>query len=218
MPDPAATNPTTLAADDLQTEQPPLRRLGIYGGTFDPVHWGHLLLAESAREACDLDAVWFVPADTPPHKQGRTITEPRHRLQMLEFATTGLPRYEVSRIEIGRDGPSFTVETLGLISEQHPETELFFLMGGDSLAELPTWRQPERIAELATIVAVNRGDAPLEVPAACQSFADRIQQVTMPASGLSATDLRERARTGRSLLFRTPRSVELYIAQHKLYR
>ena len=193
------------------------KRIGLLGGTFDPVHWGHLLLAECAREACGLDEVWFVPAAAPPHKPGRAITLPRHRLQMLELATAGLPQFVVSNIEIGREGPSYTVDTLTAIHEQRPNADLHFLMGADSLKDLPTWRQPERIAELATIVAVSRGDAIAAVPTDCGPYSDRIRLVPMPACGLSATDLRERAKSGRSLLFRTPRPVELYIREHSLY-
>ena len=206
---------STGAGDGASDGDP--KRLGIYGGTFDPVHWGHLLLAETAREACELDEVWFVPSGSPPHKQGRPLTEPRHRINMLELALTGLPWFSVSRIEIGADQPTYTVDTLKRLAAMHPQSELFFLMGADSLADLPTWRQPDRIAELATIVAVNRGDSDAAIPSECDSFADRITLTQMPASGLSATDLRERAATGRSLLFRTPRAVEIYIGEHRLY-
>ena len=195
-----------------------LKRVGIYGGTFDPVHWGHLLLAEAAREACGLDEVRLVPSPSPPHKQGRPLTEPRHRINMLELAVTGLPQFTVSRIEIGRDGPAYTVDTLRQLRESEPDSELFFLMGGDSLTDLPTWHQPAEIASLATIVAVNRGDAVLAIPAACRDYADCIRTVAMPANGLSATDIRERAKQGRSILFRTPRAVEIYLTEHKLYR
>ena len=215
---PARSSRAEPAPVNEQTKVQPLRRLGIYGGTFDPVHWGHLLLAESAREQLDLDAVWFVPADRPVHKQEATISEPRHRIQMLEFATTGLPRFDVSRVEIGKDAPAYTVDTLARLSSEHPDVELFFLIGGDSLSDLPTWKDPERIVELATLVAFNRGDTRLVVPDESAGYADRIVQLSMPACGLSATDLRHRAKTGQSLLFRTPRSVELYIQQHKLYR
>ena len=216
------------AATDADEATRP-RRVGVFGGTFDPVHWGHLWLAEAAREACRLDEVRLVPAASPPHKQGAVITQPRHRLQMLELATAGLPMFTIDRREIGREGPSFTVDTLGELADElshelnpngsrEPAAELFFLMGADSLADLPTWREPGRIAELATIVAVNRGDQSPAIPAACAHLADRIELVTMPACGLSATDLRQRARAGRSLLFRTPRPVELYIREHELYR
>ena len=206
------TDPTT------ETTQTKTKRVGIYGGTFDPVHWGHLLLAESAREACALDEVRLVPSPSPPHKQGRTLTEPRHRINMLELAVTGLPQFSISRVEIGREGPSYTVDTLRQLRESEPDVDLFFLMGGDSLADLPTWHQPAEIASLATIVAVNRGDAPLAIPDACRDYADRIRTVAMPASGLSATDIRNRSQQGRSVLFRTPRAVEIYLTEHKLYR
>ena len=195
-------------------------RIGIFGGTFDPVHWGHLLLAESAREQCRLDEVWFVPANRPPHKSDREITMPRHRLNMLELATTGLPSLLVSRVEIGRDGPSYTVDTLEQIAADRPEANLVLLMGQDTLHDFPTeiWRHQGRIVELAELGVVNRNDQPLIIPEGCRDFVDRILPVSMPMSGLSSSEIRSRVSEDRSILFRTPRAVELYIAEHGLYK
>jgi nicotinate-nucleotide adenylyltransferase len=197
-------------------------RLGIYGGTFDPVHYGHLLLAEQCREACGLDEIWLVPAGDPPHKQGHAISPAKSRREMLEMAVAGLPQFRVSTIEIDRPGPHYTVETLREIRRTRPGDELFLLMGRDSLLELSTWREPDQIAELATIVAVNRGRETIAMNLVRESLgeviANRVQVVSMPGVDLSASDLRERVRTGRSIRFQVPRAVEQYIVEHALYR
>lgn len=197
-------------------------RLGLFGGTFDPVHFGHLILAEQCREQCALDQVWFLPSGNPPHKTVTGVTPGRARAEMLELAVAGQPQFVVNRIELSRTGKSYTYETLEQLHEEDAERELLFLIGGDSLAELPTWRNPERIAELATIVAVNRGDRPLPEMAALrrqfgEKIASSIRQATMPGIDLSASDIRRRVRRGQSIRFMTPRPVEAYIAEHGLY-
>ncbi len=133
-------------------------RLGIFGGTFDPVHYGHLLLAESCREQLGLDQVWFLPAAVPPHKQERTLAPASARAEMLELAIGGHPAFAVCRHEIDRGGVNYTADTLSLIKAEDPTRELFFLMGADSLRDLPGWKNPARICELALPVMVCRGD------------------------------------------------------------
>ncbi|MEX0717813.1 MAG: nicotinate-nucleotide adenylyltransferase [Planctomycetaceae bacterium] len=198
-------------------------RIGLFGGTFDPVHYGHLLLAEQCREQCELDEVWFLPSGNPPHKRGEGISPGKARAEMLEFAVAGLPEFRVDRMELERAGTTFTVDTLEELHRQDASRALFFLIGADSLADLPTWREPRRVAELATIVAVNRGDRPLPDPAALaatlgESLASRIRFVTMPGIDLSSTDIRRRVRAGESIRFMMPRAVEAYIREHGLYR
>ncbi|HUE14089.1 MAG TPA: nicotinate-nucleotide adenylyltransferase [Planctomycetaceae bacterium] len=198
-------------------------RLGLFGGTFDPVHVGHLLLAERCREECRLEHVWFLPAGTPPHKAAESISPGNQRAEMLEFAISGHPQFSVNRMELARTGRSFTVDTLRQLHAEDSARELFFLIGADSLADLPLWRDPAGIAELATIVAVNRGDRPMpDLDALRGQLGDavlsRIQIVTMPGIDLSATDIRRRVRDGKSIRFMTPRACEVYIQQHGLYR
>ena len=198
-------------------------RLGIYGGSFDPVHLGHLLLAETCREECSLDRVLFLPCGQSPHKPNGAIASGQQRAEMLEFAVAGDPRFGVCRIELERNGPSFTVETLRQLRVDQPDSELFFLMGADSLADLPLWREPQAILELAIIVAVNRGQRPPPDLASLEArlgpiVRERVRLVTMPAIELSATEIRERVRSSRSLRFRVPRAVEEYIRQNGLYR
>lgn len=198
-------------------------RIGIYGGTFDPVHLGHLVLAETCREQCQLDRVIFIPAGVPPHKQGRELTAGHIRADLLEFAVAGYGEFSVDRSEIKRSGPSFTVETLRALRQAHPDDELFFLMGADSLAEFHLWREPREIATLAGLIVVNRGTQPPSspeslVPLLGRDAVDRIQFVTMPGIDISASDLRRRARDGHSLRYLVPRAVERYIIEHQVYR
>lgn len=200
-------------------------RLGIFGGTFDPVHYGHLLLAESCREQCRLDAVWFMPAAAPPHKLGRTVSDASARIEMLQLATGGHGSFAVSRIEVERGGVSFTVDTLTAVRLEQPEAELFLLMGADTLEDLPNWREPRRVLELATPAVVRRAGSPaprFEVIADLLT-AERLHlakscQVEMPLVEISSTDIRQRASAGRSIRYLTPRAVEKYIEAHGLYR
>ena len=198
-------------------------RLGIYGGSFDPIHLGHLLLAETCRETCSLDDVWFLPCANPPHKPEGSLTPGKQRVEMIELAIAGHPGFGVCRSELERSGPSFTVDTLRQLHRQYPAKELFFLMGADSLADLPLWREPQAILELAQIVAVNRGHrAPPDLDLLTKELGslvqDRIQLITMPAIDISATELRQRIQNHRSTRYRVPRAVEAYIAQQGLYR
>ena len=197
-------------------------RLGLYGGTFDPVHYGHLVLADCCREQCELDEIWFVPAGDPPHKEKSGISPGEFRAEMLEFAVAGYPEFSVDRMELKRSGKSYTVDTLQALVDEDSSRELFFLMGADSLTDLPTWREPARIAELATIVAVNRGrDALPARNRLAESLSDavveRIVFVSMPAVDYSSSEIRRAIEEQRSIRFRTPRAVEAYIRQKGLY-
>lgn len=199
-------------------------RLGIFGGSFDPIHFGHLLLAESCREQARLDQVWFVPAAVSPHKQEGPVASAGQRIDMLRLATGGHEAFRVSAMEIDRGGVSYTVDTLEAIHREQPDAELFLLMGADSLADLPTWRDPRRICELAIPLAVRRAGArelDYDVLAALISPERleliRSQRVEMPVIDLSASDLRRRASVGQSLRYRTPRAVEKYIEAQGLY-
>ncbi len=206
------------------TNRPP-QRLGIFGGSFDPVHYAHLLLAEACREQCALDQVWLLPAAASPHKLERKTTSARHRVEMLRLAVGGHDALRVSTLEIDRGGVSYTFETLEMIHQQFPTTELFFLMGADSLEDLPRWRQPQRICELAVPVVVRRAGSPEPSYEAVRQFvdADRLKLfesclVTMPIIELASTDLRQRVAAGHSIRYRTPRAVEKYIETNGLYR
>ena len=198
-------------------------RLGLLGGTFDPVHYGHLLMAEQCREQLSLDEVWFLPAANPPHKTGEIISSGVHRAAMLELATAGMPKFSVNTMEFQRTGPSYTVETLQKLAEEDISRELYFIMGADSLLELSTWREPLRILEQAIVVTFNRGEAPLpqhdELSEMFQNVdPERLVSVTMPGVDFSSTDIRHSVHNGKSIRFMTPRAVEMYIYEHQLYK
>jgi nicotinate-nucleotide adenylyltransferase len=195
-------------------------RLGLFGGTFDPVHLGHLILAEQCREACGLDQLWFVVAGAPPHKPGDR-TAVTHRLEMVRIAIAGHASFAVSEIETLRPGPHYSVETLETVRRDQPEDDLFFLIGADSLAELPSWREPGRIAQLATIVVVNRPGLEEIDPAKLPDFgagSHPLMSVTIPPIGIASTDLRCRLAEGRSIRYMVPRAVAAYIEAQGLYR
>ncbi|MFO0950215.1 MAG: nicotinate-nucleotide adenylyltransferase [Isosphaeraceae bacterium] len=197
-------------------------RLGLYGGTFDPIHLGHLILAEQCREACGLERVWFVVTASPPHKAGQR-TPVHHRLEMARIAVAGHPAFEVSEIEARRPGPHYSVETLTQLRRERPGDELFFLIGADSLVDLPTWRQPEEIARLARIVVVNRPGIDL-TPANPEALPDfgpgafPLSVVNVPPIGIASRDLRARLGQKRSIRYMVPRGVEAYIEAQGLYR
>ena len=196
-------------------------RLGIYGGTFDPIHLGHLILAETCREACGLDRVWFVVAGEPPHKPGKR-TSLADRLEMARIAVAGHPAFEVSEVEARRPGPHYSFETLEAIRSERPDDELFFLIGADSLVDLPHWREPSRICAMATLVVANRPGVPLPdrdaLTAALGPDARPIVDVTIPPIGIASHELRRLVSEGRSIRYRVPRGVEIYIGEHGLYR
>jgi nicotinate-nucleotide adenylyltransferase len=189
-------------------------RIGVFGGSFDPVHFAHLILAEQAREQARLDRVLFVPAFRQPLKQNRHQAKYEQRVEMLELAVAGYPVFQVSQIEKGRD-PSYTVDTLRQLRDRHPADELFLLVGSDCLPSLPEWHQPEEIAKLATLLVAVRPDGSdaAEPPAYFH-----IQRIQSPPMAISSTDLRDRVRAGRSIRFQLPRSIECYIETHRLYK
>jgi nicotinate-nucleotide adenylyltransferase len=200
-------------------------RIGIFGGSFDPIHYGHLLLAESCREQRQLDRVWFLPAAVPPHKRGVVQTAGTHRANMIEIALVDHPAFELSLLELKRGGLSYTADTLREIARDQPEAELFLLLGGDSLADLPTWRAPGEICRLAIPLVVSRPGAPPPdfSPLAGLVSDERLKQiqesqVQMPLIELSSTDIRRRVAAGQSIRYRTLPSVVRYIEQLGLYR
>lgn len=195
-------------------------RIGIIGGTFDPIHYGHLFIAEEARFTCKLDRVIFVPAGMPPHKPGEPITTAERRYTMTVLATEDNTAFEVSRWEIDRSGPSYTVNTLEAFGEKYPGSELFFIMGADSAAEIMTWYRPERIVELATVIAAARPGTDIEraryeLP---EDIRGRVIFLESPGLHISSTELRERAADGMPVRYLVPDRVEKYIRENNLYR
>ena len=195
-------------------------RLGILGGTFNPPHLGHLICAQEAYLQLGLKRVMLIPARIPPHKAVEEEPGPHHRLELCTLAIGDDQRFTVSDLEIRREGPSYTVDTLEELHSQAPETELFLILGGDIAAGLPTWYQPERVLSMATVaVAERRGTARSAVDEALHSVrgGERAQFFQMPRVGVSSTLVRRRARAGIPIKYIVPDAVATYIAEHGLY-
>jgi nicotinate-nucleotide adenylyltransferase len=197
-------------------------RLGVLGGTFDPPHVGHLILAEEARTRLQLDRVLFVPAGDPWRKAGQEITPAEHRLAMVRLLLGSDLYFEVSTLEVERQGPSYTVDTLEALHREHgPGLELYFILGEDALHDLPNWKEPARIVSLAWLAVAprvaERGWARADLEAAVPGVSERIVPLPMPTIDISSTALRERARGGLSLRYLVPLAVEEYIRRHRLY-
>ena len=200
-------------------------RVGVFGGTFDPVHLAHLILAEQCREQAELDQVWFIPAARPPHKQDRQVALFHQRVEMLQLAIAGQPAFRVDELEMERPGVSYTADTLAELKGRHRQDDFHFIIGSDCLADLIHWHQPARVVELAGLIIVNREGWPVwpleRLRSALSLAADaqiRQRVVEMPTVAISSSDLRQRAATGRSLRYFLPRAVECYIETHHLYR
>ncbi|MBV9605458.1 MAG: nicotinate (nicotinamide) nucleotide adenylyltransferase [Solirubrobacterales bacterium] len=196
-------------------------RIGILGGTFNPPHLGHLICAQEAYLQLGLDRVTLIPARIPPHKPVEDEPGAQHRLELCRLAIQGdEQRFDVSDLEIGRDGPSYTVDTLEALNSSAPDHELFLIVGGDIAAGLPDWHQAERVLSLATLaVAKRRGTSRAAVDEALGALrgGERTRFFRMPRIAISSTMLRERVRVGESIRYYVPDAVAGYIAQHRLY-
>jgi len=201
-----------------------MRKAGILGGTFDPIHTGHLIMAENAREEAGLEQVLFVPARKPPHKLDQSICDVKHRLEMVRLATQNNPFFEVSEIESARPEASYSVDTVKQLKKANPGTEFYFIIGGDSLLELHTWREPERLVQLCEFVVAIRPEDDLErikgsglglSSEAVEKLTRHV--ITSNPIGISASQIRNRVAQGRSIKYLVPAEVEQYIKEHNLY-
>lgn len=201
------------------------KRIGVFGGSFDPVHWGHLLIAETARESLGLDHIRWIPASTSPLKRDGPVASDADRLAMLRLAIDDADGHVIDPCELERGEVSYTVDTLDDLRLRFPGAELFLIIGSDSLATWPRWHAPERIAELATVAVVRRGGEPPIDFSPMEGFAtpERIDAarehvIPMPTIELSSTELRTRLAGGRPIRFRTPPAVQRYIETGRLYQ
>lgn len=196
-----------------------MARLGLFGGTFDPPHVGHILAASDAVEALALDRLVFIPAATQPFKQAAVVASPEQRLAMLRLMVGADPRFDVDPLEIDRPGLSFTVDTLAAYAAREPEARRFLLIGEDLAAQIPTWHQAHRVAELAEIVVLARGgwDAPAALPGSGQP-ALPMRRLESRRIDVSSTEIRNRVRAGRSVRGFVAESVAEFIRSAALYR
>lgn len=198
-------------------------RIGVYGGSFDPLHYGHLILAEQSREQTRLDEVWFIPAARPPHKLDAPPSSFDHRVAMLQLALTGNPGFRIDTLESKRSGPSYTADTLDELHRLHPGNEWFYLLGSDSVPDLPKWHEPARIVARASLVVMERqgfttpGSAEVAKLIGVPVTQLRMQKIDVPLIELASRDIRKRVAANRSIRFMVPEAVENYIRQHQLY-
>ena len=192
-----------------------MKRVGVFGGTFDPPHVGHLIAAERAVEQAELDHLLFVPTSVPPHKRDHEPEDGKHRLQMLRRSVQGNPRLRVSDIELRRGGVSYTVDTLKQLTANLPGTELAFIMGMDMLADFPTWRARDEILDLAEILVLTRPDFPL--PKLEHKLRERVRICRIPDVGVASSEIRRRVKEGKSIRYMVIEEVEVYIVRHGLY-
>ncbi len=203
-------------------DRPRAIRVGLLGGSFDPPHIGHLILAEEARDQLGLDTVLFAPAGQQPLKAGQIVTPVADRVRMTELAIAGNPRFALSRGDVDRPGPHYTIDLVQIVAGQLPPgSQLFFLMGFDSLADLPRWREPVKLIQTAHLVALTRPDVPIDwdkLEAQLPGVRERVRLLDMPELEIASRDLRERVRTCRSIRYMVPDPVKAYIEEKGLYR
>ncbi len=200
-----------------------MKKVGIMGGTFNPIHNGHLLIAENAYEQLGLDEVRFIPTGRSPHKQGQHILDSAERVHMVELAVADNPAFLVDDREVRSDRLSYSYLTLEQMHAEHPEHKLYFIMGGDSLRDFKTWYQPQRICQCATLVAAIRDACDLEH---LQMYADELRELYgadvyllhTPNLSVTSSELRKRAATGKSIRYQVPDAVRDYILEKQLYQ
>jgi nicotinate-nucleotide adenylyltransferase len=197
-------------------------KAAILGGTFDPIHIGHLILAEEACDQLGLSVVYVVPAGDPPHKQDRRLAPIEDRLVMIERAIRDNPALRASRVDVDRPGPHYTIDTVRIVQEHlPPEGELYFLMGYDSLAELPGWYRPAELVAACHLVALTRYNVPLDwsrLEASLPGIQERVTLLDMPEIEISSHQIRQRVRSGRSIRYLVPEAVRQHIVERGLYR
>jgi nicotinate-nucleotide adenylyltransferase len=191
-------------------------KLGIFGGTFDPPHIGHLIVAEQVREQLVLDKVLFIPASIPPHKTDASIEKGEHRLAMVQLAVRDNPAFEASDIELQRGGVSYTVDTITAFKSMNPEVDLCLLLGMDNIPEFHGWKSPDKILESAVLAVMTRPGTSL--PAIDPRLAARCTVCIVPEIGISSSEIRRRVSVGESVRYLVHEDVERYIKDHNLYR
>ncbi len=190
-------------------------KIGIFGGSFNPPHYGHLLLGEFARDQYSLNKILFIPSFIPPHKQYQSLASSEHRLVMLQIAIEGNRFFQVSEIEIKRGQVSYTIDTVKQIEQQYPSADLFLIIGIDNLIDFYSWREPQELLDMVQLIVFNRPGYKFEdIP---PTLKDAVQFVNAPLLGISSSEIRRRVQAGRSIKYTVPQLVEEYIKKHSLY-
>ena len=198
-----------------------MTRLGILGGTFDPPHIAHLVMADQARDQLKLARVFFVPAGRPPHKLDRALSSVEHRVAMTQLAIAGDDGFVISRMDVDRPGPHYTADMLALMQAEHPGDELYLLIGSDSLRDLRMWYEPARVVAQARLAVIRRPGAEPDwraLEAAAPEIPARVDWVDTPHLDISSTDIKRRVRAGLAIRYLVPTPVERYIVEHGLYQ
>lgn len=201
-----------------------VQRIGFLGGTFDPPHIGHLILAEYTVEALALDRLFFVPAADPPHKRGRHKAAIQHRIAMLELALAGNEHFTLSRLDVDRDGPHYSSDSVRMLQRKYPEAELYFVMGGDSFQDFPNWHEPEIIAEYCKLAVMYRPGSDALYPAMHEAvlpgLAERVVMVEAPGMGIdiASSEIVQRVQEGKSIRYLVTEAVLHYLQENGLYK
>ncbi|TFE31626.1 nicotinate-nucleotide adenylyltransferase [Cohnella luojiensis] len=191
-------------------------RIGLLGGTFDPVHNGHLLAAQAAHEAAKLDEVWFIPTLMPPHKSQPGADGDKRR-QMLEAAIAGNPVFRVEDIELRREGTSYTIDTVTALQDQHPEVQFYWIVGSDMVSDLPNWRKIDELADRLSFIGLERPDQAGDDSLLPSFIRRRLHRAAMPPMGISSSEIRRRCKEGRSIRYMVPDPVLEFIQRNELY-
>lgn len=199
-----------------------MKEICLMGGTFDPIHYGHLVVAEEVRQRFNLDKVIFMPTGRPPHKKGKVISEPHHRVNMTLLATASNPYFEVSTLEVERRGPSYTIDTVQDIKKAYGLEKVYFITGADAVLEILSWREVEKLLSITTFIAATRPGYDLHnledilnnLP---KDIIKKILPLEVPALSISSSNIRTRVREGRSIKYLLPESVEAYMKKNRLY-
>ena len=200
-----------------------MKKTGIMGGTFNPIHYGHLLLAENAYEQFGLDEVLFMPSNNPPHKKMTPVIDGARRAEMVRLAIEGNPHFAFSDEELTREGNTYTSDTLEILAEREPDTQFYFIIGGDSLNQFESWRRPEVILKLACVLAAERDGMSLQRTRQKLEYLNvkyhaDVRLLLIPNIEISSHDIRQRAEAGHSIRYLLPESVREYILENGLYR
>ena len=199
----------------VMTSSVGIHNLGIFGGTFDPPHIGHLLVAAHVQESLKLERIILVPAASSPHKRNRPLTDAEHRLAMVRLSVAGVPQMDVSDVEVRRGGVSYTIDTLQMLQQEHPQTTLTLIIGMDNLAEFASWKDPGEILRIARVVVMTRPW--YQAPHDADAFARLMHKCAVPEIGIASRDIRRRVCEGRSIRWMVTPEVEHFILRHGFY-